>query len=134
MAHPPVLDPLASFENTKIHYQALINIADHQEYAPYRDILRNCCGVIFCGVPNQGIRFEELMEMAEGQRGRTFIRSLLLDEDSEISMDLSTLNNGFGRVTRVFGNVGDLNVLCYYETKKTLLQQVSEYHQSRRSI
>ena len=65
------------------------------------------------------MRFEELMEMAEGRRSETFIRTLQLDEDAEMSMDLSTLNNGFGRVARSFASDRGLHVLCYYETKKT---------------
>ena len=64
--------------------------------------------------------------MSKGRRSQNFIRSLQLDEDTEMSMDLSTLNNAFGRVSQSFGHNRGLDVLCYFETKRTLIEKVSE--------
>jgi hypothetical protein len=105
-------------------------VADNKDYRPYQDVLQSCYGVVFFGVPNQGIRYEELMRMVEGKRTEEFVRGLLTNKDTEISGVLSALNRDFGRAQNHFrhGEKAGLNMLCYYEKLKTLTSQVSPGH------
>ena len=82
--------------------------------------------MIFFGVPNQGIRFEELIGMVEGKRSEEFVRRLLPDEDAESSDILRSLSRDFGRIQKDFGGgAKGLDIVCYYETQKTRVSEVS---------
>ncbi|RDW91018.1 hypothetical protein BP5796_02183 [Coleophoma crateriformis] len=108
--------------------QALIIVADNQDYKPYQDILHNCCGVVFFGVPNQGIRYNELISMVEGERSLDFVRGLLPDEDTEESPTLRALSRDFGNRLKKFrySSENTVNVLCYYETQQTCVSKNDE--------
>jgi hypothetical protein len=110
-----------------IAYKALINVVYSKDYEHYQDVLENCCSVIFFGVPNQGIKFDELMNMVQGKRSERFVRELLPDNDSEESPLLSGLNMSFGYCAKHFtrGTNSCLDVLCYYESKPTQISQAS---------
>ncbi|KAI9767181.1 MAG: hypothetical protein M1839_004600 [Geoglossum umbratile] len=113
---------------------ALVVVADNRNYGPYQDILQSCCGVVFFGVPNQGIRFEELICTAKGERSEELVHGLLTDEDTEMSDVLSALSMDFGRAQKDFrhGMKAGLGMLCYYETlrSRTSGQRVLERHQN----
>ena len=106
-------------------YQALIIAADDQEY--YQDISRSCYDVIFCGVPNFGIRFEELVNIVKDKRSEALIHQLLPDEDTDPSDILSALNRDFARAERL-RNDKRLNILCYFKTERTLISEVSKWN------
>ena len=103
--------------------QTLIIVADDKDY--YQDISQSCYNVIFCGVPNLGIRFEELVNIVKNKRSKTFIRELLPDENTDSFNILSGLNRDFARAERL-RNKRRLNVLCYFETERTLISEVSK--------
>ena len=88
-------------------------MADNKDYRPYHDILQSCCGVVFFGVPNQGIRYEELIGMVEGSRSEEFVRGLLTDNDTEMSDVLSALNRDFGRAQNDFRHGEKAVLICY---------------------
>ena len=101
-------------------------VADNQEY--YHDVFRSCYSVIFCGVPNLGIRFEELVNTVKDKQSETFVRQLSPDEDTDPSSVLSELNRDFARVERL-RNGKSLHVLCCFETERTLILEVSKWSQ-----
>jgi hypothetical protein len=107
-------------------------VADYfSEYKPYEDVLESFLGVIFFGVPNQGIRFEELRHMVEGKRSAEFVHSLLPDNDTEMSAILDALNTDFSRCAGKFrhSTKGGLNILCYYEKDETRVSEVRQCYQ-----
>ena len=85
-------------------------------------------------MPNKGIRFEELINMVEGRRSEEFIRGLLPDEDTEMSVVLKALSRDFGRCEKEFGHGAKrgLDILCYYERQKTRISNVSSSSQALR--
>ncbi|KAI9773682.1 MAG: hypothetical protein M1840_006956 [Geoglossum simile] len=116
--------------------QALVIVADNKDYRPYQDVLQSCYGVVFFGVPNQGIRYEELMGMVEGKRSEEFVRGLLTDKDAEMSDVLSALNRDFGRAQNCFrhGEQVGLDMLCYYEKLKTPASEAGSSHPVERLL
>ena len=102
-------------------------MADNSDYEHYDDILQSLLGVILFGVPNEGIRFEELIDMVEGKRSEAFVLGLLPDNDTEMSDILSALNRDFGRCFEQFKRRkrDGINILCYYETDPTRTSNVS---------
>ena len=107
--------------------QALVLAAEDADYNSYRDLVQSCCGVLFFGVPNQGIRFFELVGMVGGKRSKELVLSILPDAEGEESQELSRLNANFRSRANAFtrGSAGSLDVLCYYEEHKTEVCEVS---------
>lgn len=98
-----------------------------EDHPSYKDVLENCYSVIFFGVPNSGIRFEELITVVKGKRSHNFVSGLLSDEDTDAPEILSALSRSFGNIVDRFPDKG-LDILCYYETKKTQTIRVSFSH------
>ncbi|KAK3941484.1 hypothetical protein QBC46DRAFT_430783 [Diplogelasinospora grovesii] len=71
--------------------QASKTSGDHQN-----DNLRNSCnGLLLFGVPNLGLRHEQLLSIVQGQPNALLIRDLVVDNDSEPSPFLSRISKDF---------------------------------------
>lgn len=69
--------------------------------------------------------------MVEGKRSEEFVRGLLPDKDTEMSVVLRTLSRDFGRCDKGFGygTKRGLDILCYYEKQETRISEVSLRYQ-----
>ena len=85
-----------------------------QGYKPWLQFFESCQNLVFFGVPNLGMSFDELVRMAEGQESEQLVRDILVDADHDPRPLLQQLNQGF--VERIQGR-HDLDILCYYETE-----------------
>lgn len=87
---------------------------------------------MFFGVPNEGIRYEELVTIVKGRRNEYFIHGLQSDEDTDAPEILKELARNFGRVEPAFGSGANkgLNIFCYYEKRKTQTLQASVLNQA----
>jgi hypothetical protein len=93
--------------------QALAIAANGDNDSPNTDVFERCYALILFGVPNQGLRNEQLKAMVAGQPNEQLVRDLIVDSDSEASPYLKSLNQRFldGFKSR------DLHILCYFERK-----------------
>lgn len=80
--------------------QALIHAHKRREDRRYRDISTACYGMLFFGVPNLGLRNEQLMNIVQGQPNEALIRDLVVDNDSEPSSFLRRISNHFSECCR----------------------------------
>ena len=65
------------------------------------------------------------MNIVKDKQSEPFVRQLLSDEDTDPSNILSGLNKDFARADTL-RNGKRLNVLCYFETERTLISEVSK--------
>lgn len=73
-----------------------------------------CYGLIFFGVPNRGLRHQELLSTVLNKRpSERLIRDLIVDQDSEASPLLRELDEKFKRCAEA----QELHVVSFYETK-----------------
>ncbi|KAI9782133.1 MAG: hypothetical protein M1839_005480 [Geoglossum umbratile] len=104
--------------------QALIIVAENKGYKPCQDLLQSCCSVIFFGIPNEGIRFEELINMVGDKRSEELIRRLLPDKDAEMSAVLRALSRDLDAVKKSSDVVQkEVWMLCYYEKQETRISE-----------
>lgn len=61
----------------------------------YSDLSKACFGMLLFGVPNLGLRNDQLMTLVRGQPNESLIRDLLVDNDSEPSTFLKRLADQF---------------------------------------
>jgi hypothetical protein len=82
------------------------------------ELCNSCYSLIFFGVPNLGIRKEQLVTLLKGQPNDALITSLVMDDDTEPSDYLKSLNRSFLE-SFLFE---DSPVISYYEkwTSKTV--------------
>lgn len=78
-------------------------------------------GVLFFGVPNQGIRIEHWLPMVKGQPNENLVRDLGPD-----STYLRRLHEGF----RTAFNFSDSKIVSIYETERTRVAKVRIRHLS----
>ena len=73
-----------------------------------------CYGLVFFGVPNLGLRHQELLSTVIGRKpSERLIRDLIVDQDSEASPLLRELDEKFKRCAKA----QELHVVSFYETK-----------------
>ncbi|RYP62421.1 hypothetical protein DL769_007310 [Monosporascus sp. CRB-8-3] len=84
------------------------------------EVSNACCGLLFFGVPNLGLRNEQLQSIVEGQPNQNLIRDLVVDSDSEPSTFLKRISNDFSDCCK-----GQYRVVSFYETElsPTVLMQ-----------
>lgn len=80
------------------------------DHVVYRDLARAIRGIVFIGVPHDGMDIEGLKEMAGDSLSRFMIESLS-DKNSTI---LKTLRRNFDNLLDV---LEDTEVFCCYETE-----------------
>ncbi|RYP53591.1 hypothetical protein DL768_001455 [Monosporascus sp. mg162] len=83
------------------------------------EVSNACCGLLFFGVPNFGLRNEQLQSIVEGQPNQNLIRDLVVDSDSEPSAFLKRISNDFSNCYK-----GQYRVVSFYETKHSPTVQI----------
>lgn len=83
-------------------------------------IFESCCGLMLFGVPNQGLRHEQLLSMVAGRPNEQLVYDLVVDEDTEARPFLQSLNQQFVDCL----SLRRINVVCYYERVKSATVQV----------
>ncbi|ORY62117.1 uncharacterized protein BCR38DRAFT_347066 [Pseudomassariella vexata] len=86
----------------------------HARKGPRYDLSSTCCGMLFFGVPNHGLRDNQLQSLVQGQPNEAFIHSLRLDDDTEPSPFLKRLSSDFAECCK-----GQYPVISYYELIKS---------------
>ncbi len=89
-----------------------------------KEIFKTCYGLVFFGVPNLGLRHEQLREMAKSNPSENLINHLLVDNDSEQSAVLEDLNKKFHTLCKA----QELRTDIYFEQRKGATVQVSSRH------
>lgn len=106
-----------------ISSQALVHAYKTQKRNPENlKIYKACCGLLFFGVPNYGLRNEQLETIVEGQPNQALIRALVVDNDSEPSAFLKRIADQF---SECFKRQCSLRVVSLYERRKSSTVQVS---------
>ena len=86
--------------------EALIQIADSETVS---DLINLISGLLFFGVPNDGLDIESLVPMVKDQPNRFLLESL----DSKNSQMLSIQKRNFAKIL----DRTDLEMFCFYETE-----------------
>ncbi|KAJ5900022.1 hypothetical protein N7495_004766 [Penicillium taxi] len=74
------------------------------------DLSKACFGLLFFGVPNLGLRNEQLRTIVQGQPNKALIDDLLVDNDSEPSTFLKRLSDQFSESCK-----GHYRVVTFFE-------------------
>lgn len=95
----------------------------NRKHEPWLNIFQNSRALIFFGVPNLGMSFEELAMMVDGKESEQLVRDLLVDKDNDPRPLLQKLNDDFVDCIQD----RDVEVLCYYETQlsQPILKEVN---------
>ncbi|KAH6653092.1 hypothetical protein BKA67DRAFT_536788 [Truncatella angustata] len=97
---------LESVTAFRAELQALIHASKRTRY----DLSTTCCGLLFFGVPNHGLRNEQLHSLVQGQPNEALIRDLLVDRDTEPSTFLKRVSSQFAECCK-----GQYPVISFYE-------------------
>ena len=79
------------------------------------NIYKSCYALIFFGVPNLGLRNDQLRSMVKGQPNERLINDLVVDKDSEPSPFLSGLSRRFADCCKNQG----YKVISFYERRES---------------
>jgi hypothetical protein len=79
-----------------------------------RTLLRSCIGIVFCGVPNQGLNPTSIQLLVKGKKGKRNAR--FLQDLSPHSEFLLSLRRDFRNCHR---NMKDCIIVSFYENKDT---------------
>jgi hypothetical protein len=71
-------------------------------------------GLVFMGVPNLGLKHDQLETVVKGQRNESFVRDLLVRSDGEASQFLSYLTSEFSDLDK--RRSLPFEIVSYYET------------------
>ncbi|KAI1073352.1 hypothetical protein F5B20DRAFT_567330 [Whalleya microplaca] len=82
------------------------------------EVFKACCGLFFFGVPNLGLRNEQLKAIVGGQPNQNLIRDLLVDSDSEPSAFLKRISNDFSDHCK-----GHYRVVSFFERQHSSIVQ-----------
>lgn len=103
--------------------QALVNAGEERSEDNY-NIFKSAYGLMMFGVPNLGLRNDQLRTLVNDQPNQYLIQDLVVADDSEPSPLLNILHQRF---TVVFKN-RDLKVMSYYETEYSPTIEVSAFY------
>jgi hypothetical protein len=78
------------------------------------EVMTVAYGLIFMGVPNLGLKHNQLETVVKGRRNERFIRDLLVNSDGEASQILSHLTNEFSDLDK--RRSLPFEIVSYYET------------------
>ena len=84
------------------------------------DIFKACYALVFFGVPNLGLRHEQLRTIINGQPNEDLIRSLVVSRDSEPSQYLDRLHKEFQQSS----THRDSPMVLFFETRPTKTVEV----------
>lgn len=85
------------------------------------EFFRACRGLILFGVPNLGLRHEQLTSLVHGKPNQQLIHDLEVDRDTEPSPYLQDLAQAF---TTLHRRAPKLNIITYYERRLSPTVQV----------
>jgi hypothetical protein len=102
--------------------QGLIHAHKRREDPRYLNISTACYGMLFFGVPNLGLRNEQLMNIVQGQPNEALIRDLVVDNDSEPSSFLRRISNHFSECCR-----NRYRVVSFYERRQSPTVEVGSF-------
>ena len=83
-------------------------------------------GLIFMGVPNLGLKHNQLEIVVKGRRNERFVKDLLVDSDGEASQILSHLTSEFSDLDK--RRSLPFEIVSYYETVSSPTLVVSVPH------
>ncbi|KAI1839800.1 hypothetical protein JX266_013987, partial [Neoarthrinium moseri] len=90
--------------------EALIHASKHRRHT----LSQTCCGLLFFGVPNLGLRNEQLLSLVRGQPNESLVRDLLVDQDTEPSAFLRRVSSHFAESCK-----GRYPVISFYELRRS---------------
>ncbi|KAI0163841.1 hypothetical protein GGR57DRAFT_497931 [Xylariaceae sp. FL1272] len=85
----------------------------------FYDLSEICVGLLFFGVPNHGLRNEQLLSLVDGQPNKPLIRSLVVDKDTEPSEFLDRLSRDFAKCCK-----DQYYIVSFYERKKSRVVEI----------
>jgi hypothetical protein len=93
-----------------------LSLAMHGKSDPENlNFCKSCYALLFFGVPNLGLRNDQLRSMVKGQPNERLINDLVVDKDSEPSPFLSSLSRRFADCSEDQG----FKVISFYERKES---------------
>lgn len=115
--------PRSSLDTNADPGQALTHAARSPASRPTHSLLSQvCCGLLFFGVPQLGLRNEKLASVVEGQPNQALIRALVVDDESEPSDFLARMSDDFARHFQ-----GRLRVVSFYERRLSATVEVQHF-------
>lgn len=97
--------------------QALVQSSKAPDWKPYlQEIHRVCCGLVFFGVPHDGLQRRELEDLVQGQPNAALINSLIPNSQGEPSSYLKRLSEDF---SKCFGGHYGTRVVSFFEKVAT---------------
>ncbi|KAK1977851.1 hypothetical protein LZ30DRAFT_243022 [Colletotrichum cereale] len=91
----------------------------HKKQDGLHDVFETCCGLLFFGVPNHGLRNEQLRSIVQGYPNQNLIHDLVVDDDSEPSAFLKRISDQFSECCK-----GRYKVVSFSELKKSSTVQI----------
>ena len=104
--------------------EALVLASEDQEDPQSADFLLSSCGLMFFGVPNLGLRNDQLATIVAGQANAQFVRNLLVDKDAEPSHYLEELSRKFMHCCKA--QAPRFEIISYYERKESATIEVRD--------
>lgn len=95
--------------------QALSLAIQAQDDSEYTNICKSCYALLLFGVPNLGMRNDQLRSIVKGQPNERLINDLVVDKDSEPSPFLSSLSRRFADCCMNQG----FKVISFYERSES---------------
>jgi hypothetical protein len=95
--------------------QALSLAIQAQSDSENTNIYKSCHALLFFGVPNLGLRNDQLKSIVKGQPNERLINDLAVDKDSEPSPFLSSLSRRFADCCKNQG----FEVISFYERRES---------------
>lgn len=89
------------------------HIAGEAEHRRLHEVVLATSGLILLGVPNLGLRHEQLSTVVAGQPNEGFVRDLLTQTDGEASQYLNSLTKSFARICKE--QQPPWRIISYYE-------------------
>ncbi|ERF76578.1 hypothetical protein EPUS_05851 [Endocarpon pusillum Z07020] len=99
--------------------EALVLARNRSDDPQNLDLCRACYGLLLFGVPNLGLRNEQLNSIVQGQPNHVLIRDLVVDDDSEPSPFLKRISDQFSKCCK-----GQYQVISFFERKRSPTIQI----------
>jgi hypothetical protein len=106
-------------QSTLTLQQALVRAYRDSNDQQNIDLRKACYGMLLFGVPNLGLRNEQLISIVKGQPNEVLIRDLVVDNDSEPSPFLKRISDQFSECCK-----GQYQVVSFFELKRSPTVQV----------
>ena len=100
--------------------QALYRACKRAEERQNKFLFTSCYGFIFFGVPNLGLRNEQLRSIVRGRPNQRLIDDLVVDKEGEPSNYLNSLADRFADTCK-----SQYKVVSFYESKGSATVEVS---------